>query len=147
MLPALEGRINRKTYIIGNLVAIGVLIAFCSIIVIPLAILQLAIGNKTFDDVLSILYFAVIFPALLYYFYFCVLMVKRAHDIGYPGLLLAFGFTLAMIIGHFFDLYLLNILAILLIGLLCAMPGKKSRNNFGPVPRKTFKVDSLKVTF
>lgn len=147
MLSALDGRINRKTYIIGNLVAVGVLLAFCAIIVIPLAILQIAISNKTFDSVLGLLYFAAAFPAVLYYFYFCVLMVKRAHDIGYPGLMLAFGFTAAMGIGHFFDFYLLNILAILLIGLLCAMPGKKVRNNFGPPPRKNFKADNLKVTF
>lgn len=147
MLPAFNGRINRKTYIIGNLLALGILFVACAFIAIPVAILDLALTSKTADAVLGVLYYTVIFPALLYYFYFVVLMVKRAHDLGWPGLLLAFGFTVAEVISHAFDINQLNILALLLLLFFCSMPGKKHRNNFGPAPRKNFRPEDLKVTF
>ena len=147
MLPAFSGRINRKTFIIGNLIALGVLFVACAFIVIPVAVLDLALTSKTADAILGVLYYAVIFPALLYYFYFVVLMVKRAHDLGWPGLLLAIGFTILEGIAHGLHIYQLNILALLLLLFFCVMPGKKQRNNFGPAPRKNFKIDHLKVTF
>lgn len=147
MLPAMNGRINRRTYIIGNLLALGVLGAACAIIVLPIAILDIALNSRTADEILGVLYYAVIFPALLYYFYFAVLMVKRAHDFGWPGLLLFFGFTAAELLARALDLYWLNIAALLIIAFFCLRPGTKVRNNFGPVPRKRPILENLKVTF
>ena len=147
MLPAFSGRINRRTYIVGNILALGLLLVACAFIMIPVALLDLALNSKTADEILGVLYYVVIFPAILYYFYFVVLMVKRAHDLAWPGLVLAFGFTAAEVIARVFDIYQLNLLAILVLVFFCTMPGKKHRNNFGPVPRKNFKLSSLKVTF
>lgn len=147
MLESLSGRINRKTFIFGNLVAAGVLLFFVLIIVLPLAILDLAINNKTFDEIVGVLYLAVIFPLLLYYFYFVVLMVKRVHDIGLPGLLLVIAFTAALLLGRINSLWFLNLISIGLFLFLCIKPGASERNNFGPVPRRPFRLNHLKVHF
>ncbi len=147
MFGVLSGRIDRRTYVAGNLVALGVLFIFCCLIVVPVAILSLAVANKTFDSIISLLYVLLILPALLYYFYFIVLMVKRAHDVGWPGLLIAILFTVAMVLGRDSSLWFFNVAGLVLVAFFCIKPGTKSRNTFGPVPRKKFSVDNLKLTF
>jgi len=147
MFGALSGRIDRRTYVAGNVVALGILLVFCCLIVVPVAILSLAVANKTFDSIISLLYVLLLFPAILYYVYFIVLMVKRAHDIGWPGLLIAILFTAAMVLGRDSHLWFLNVAGLLLIAFFCIKPGTKSRNAFGPVPRKKFSLDNLKINF
>jgi len=142
MLGALHGRIDRKTFIIGNLVAFGAFLAAAALIMIPLAIVSLVLNSRAFDEVMGVLVLVIAFPAIFYYLYFCMLMVKRAHDIGWPGLLLVLGFTLAVVFGRVLDLYQLIILLFFAL-----KPGMKARNNFGPVPRKKFKMDNLKVVY
>ena len=147
MLKAFDGRINRKTYIIGNLIALGLLVVFTGLIVLPIAILGLAINNDVFDKITGYILYIVVFPALLYYFYFAVLMVKRAHDIGKPGLLIFFGVTLLFILARVFDFHLLNLLALLVVGLFCIKSGDNKRNSFGGRPSKKFKAENLKLHF
>ncbi len=145
MFSALNGRIDRKTFIIGNLIAFGAFLVAVALIMIPLAIISLAFNSRTLDEVIGILMFAVAFPAIFYYLYFCILMIKRSHDIGWPGLLLVVGFTVAVIAGQMTSLYYFNFLAVLIFAFFALKPGMKSRNNFGPSPRKKFKMSNLKV--
>ncbi len=147
MLPALEGRINRKTYITGNLVGLGLLGLFCAIIVIPVAILDLALGNSRIAPVLDVMYFGVLLPVLLYAFYFSVLLVKRAHDLGLPGLLWVAGFFSLQVLARLTDFYLLNIASVFIILFFCLKAGTKGRNNYGPQPRRVIRLRDLKVTF
>jgi len=147
MFPALQGRIDRKTFIIGNLIAFGAFLMAAALIMIPLAIVSIVANSGTLDEIIGFLVFLVAIPGIFYYLYFCILMIKRAHDIGWPGLLLVSGFTLAVIFGRILDIYQLNFLAILILLFFCIKPGMKSRNNFGPVPRKKFKIGNLKVTY
>ena len=147
MLSALHGRINRRTFVIGNAIGLAVLVFFTALIVLPLAIIELALNSDRVDTILNPLYYLVAFPALLYYFFFVTLMVKRAHDVGWPGFFIATGFTVAVALGQVFELFPLNLLALLTILFFALKPGQKSRNNFGPVPRKAFKLEQLKVTF
>lgn len=146
MFNALQGRIDRKTFIIGNLIAFGAFLLAAALIMVPLAILSLVFNSKLFDEIMSVLLFFIAFPALFYYLYFSMLMVKRAHDIGWPGLLIIIGFTLALVFGRVFDLYQLNFLAVLLFLFFCLKRGVKSRNQFGPAPRKKFKLSNLGVS-
>lgn len=147
MLPALNGRINRKTYMIANLIALGVLGVACALIVVPVAILDIAANGSRLSEVLSFFYFAVLLPAFLYAFYFSVLMVKRAHDFGSPGILWVAGFFLAQIVGRYFDLYIFNLLCFIIVVFFCAKAGNARRNNFGPPPREKFRLRDIKVTF
>lgn len=145
MAGALQGRIDRKTFIIGNAIAFGAFLFAAALIMIPLAILSLALNSRTFDGIMGILVLVIAFPALFYFLYFCMLMIKRAHDIGWPGLLLVSAFTLGVIVGQTTELYFFNFLALIIFLFFCLKPGMKARNNFGPAPRKKFKLENLKV--
>lgn len=147
MLPALNGRINRKTYVIANLVALAVLGAACAVIVVPVAILDIAANGSRISDVLSIFYYAVILPVFLYAFYFSVLLVKRAHDFNSPGLLWVMGLFASQIIARLFDLYIFNLLCILIVLLFCLKSGTKARNNYGQKPREKFRLKDILVKF
>ena len=147
MFGALEGRIDRKTFIIGNLIAFGAFLFAAALIMIPLAILSLALNSKTFDSIMGVLVLAIAFPAIFYFLYFCMLMVKRAHDIGWPGFLLVLAFSLGVVVGQTTALYYFNFVALLIFLFFCLKPGMKARNNFGPPPRKKFRMDNLKVTY
>ncbi len=147
MFPTLQGRINRKTYILANLIALGVLGAVCAIIVIPIAILDIALGNTWFGPILDPFYYLVLLPAGLYAFYFSTLMVKRAHDFNSPGLLWVIGFFGSQAVGRLLDIYLLNLVCFFVILFFCIKPGSTTRNSFGAAPRKSFKLNNLKVTF
>lgn len=146
MFNALSGRINRRTFIIGNAIAFFAMLSAAALIMIPLAIISIVLNSDTFDKIMGYLVLAIAFPAIFYILYFCMLMVKRAHDIGWPGLLIVVSFFGLLAAGRLFDIYLLNILAILIFLFFCLKPGAKARNDFGPVPRKRFKFENLKVT-
>ncbi len=147
MLNALSGRLNRRTYIVGNVIAIGALIFVCALIMIPLAILSLVLHSKLFDEGVSLLVKILILPLMLWLFYFVVLMVRRLHDINLPGLLVVVVFFGLMAIGRVMDIWLLNLLGMLIVLTICLIPGKKHRNQFGPHPRKRVNFDDLKVNF
>lgn len=118
-----------------------------AIIVLPIAILDIALGNSRFGPVLDVMYFLILLPVFLYAFYFSVLMVKRAHDFSSPGLLWVFILFLMLLVSRVTDLYMLNLLFILVIAFFCLKPGTKGRNNFGPQPRRFLRLRDLKVTF
>jgi uncharacterized membrane protein YhaH (DUF805 family) len=147
MLPALNGRINRKTYIIANLIALALLGVACAVIVVPVAILDIAANGTRISDVLSIFYYAVILPVFLYAFYFSVLMVKRAHDFNSPGILWVAAFFALQIISRYFDLFTVNLISLGILAFFCIKAGSKTRNNFGPSPREQFRLKDIKVTF
>lgn len=147
MLPALNGRINRKSYILGNLIGLAALGAACAIIVVPVAILDIAANGSRISDVLGFFYYLVIFPVLLWAFYFSVLMVKRAHDFNSPGILWVAGFFASQIAARLLDLYMFNVLCFAVIVFFCAKAGSKGRNAFGLRPRDKFRLKEIKVTF
>lgn len=141
----LNGRINRKTFIYGNLIALAILIFVTMLVMIPVAILELVMNNKTADSVLNSAFYLLALPVIIYIFYICVLMVKRAHDLGWPGLLISIGFVLSLVLAKVLDINYFNMVAVLVIVGLAIMPGAKKRNNFGPTPRKKFSFEALRI--
>lgn len=141
----LNGRINRKTFIYGNLIALAILIFVTMLVMIPEAILELVMNNKTADSVLNSAVYLLALPVIIYIFYICVLMVKRAHDLGWPGLLILIGFVLSLVLAKVLDINYFNMVAVLVIVGLAIMPGAKKRNNFGPTPRKKFSFEALRI--
>lgn len=150
MLPAFKGRINRKTFIFGNMVGLAILGFAALIYIIPLAIIDIvvnSVGGAGATPIFKVLYALFAIPAIFYFFYFAVLFVKRLHDIGYPGMLLLWSLILLEGIGHLTDFWIFNILGFLLLAGVCVLPGQKARNNFGPKPAKKFKKQDLVVKF
>ena len=147
MLPAYHGRINRKTFLLGNIVGLSLLGFAALIYIIPLAIADIVINGSNGSVLFKFLYGLFVIPAIFYFFYFTVLFVKRMHDIGYPGMLMLWAFFILEFIAFFFGFRELNLVVFIIIAGVCFMPGKKVRNNFGPKPHKKFKLQDLVVKF
>jgi uncharacterized membrane protein YhaH (DUF805 family) len=144
MLDLFAGRLDRKSYFIGNGLALAMLLGAVLIIVVPIAILDLLINNNRQSDVFSAFYLLAVIPGGMWYFFFMILMVRRLHDLGYPGLIAVILFTLIEAFGRIMDLWILNLLGILFIGLLCVLPGQRIRNKFGNKPPRRFQLAVLK---
>ena len=69
MLSLFAGRLDRKSYIIGNGLALGVLLAAMLIIWLPVAILDLVINGSNSSNVFNVLYGIVIIPGAMWYFF------------------------------------------------------------------------------
>lgn len=147
MLEAFSGRITRTTFVLGNALGLGVLAFVALIYIVPIAILDIVINGSRPSSVFPVLYSLYIIPCLFYFFYFTVLFVKRMHDIGYPGMLILWMFILVQVMARLADIWALNVVGFLIILGLCALPGQKNRNNFGPKPRKKFDLKDLTVKF
>ncbi len=150
MLPAFKGRINRKTFILGNIIGLGVLGVIAMIYVVPIAIIDLVINSlakANASGFFRILYMLLIIPAIFWFFYFSVLFVKRMHDIGYPGMLILWAFIAVEVIGHLLNLPILNAFGFITLVGVALLPGQKVRNPHGPKPGKKFKLADLTIKF
>jgi uncharacterized membrane protein YhaH (DUF805 family) len=147
VLPAYHGRINRKTFILGNAVGLGLLGFAALIYIVPLAIADIVINGSNGSIIFKFLYGLFVIPAIFYFFYFTVLFVKRVHDVGYPGMLILWLFIGAQVAARLLDQPIFTLAGIVLIVGLCALPGQKAQNHFGPKPHKKFRLDDLVVTF
>jgi uncharacterized membrane protein YhaH (DUF805 family) len=149
MSRGLEGRIDRKTFMIGNALGLSVLGFATFLIMVPTAIIDLAIAesHQSTHSVINLFYKLVIIPAAVYFIYFSVLFVRRLHDIGLPGLLPLIGFIVLVGASRKLDLFIVNMIWLLILVFLCVKPGTKHRNNYGPPLRKKFSLNNLKVTF
>ena len=147
MLPAFEGRINRKTFAVGNLIGLAILGFAALIYIVPLAIADIVINGSHVSLLFKLLYGLFVIPAVFYLFFAAVLFVKRMHDIGYPGLLLLFALVAVQVFSRLSDLWQLNIISFVIILGVCALPGQKNRNDHGPKPGKKFKLDNVTVRF
>lgn len=147
MLPAYKGRINRKTFVLGNMVGLSVLGFAGLIYIVPLALIDIVVNGSNVSSVFKVLYALFIIPAIFYFFFFSVLFVKRMHDIGFPGLLILWIFIIGEGVARVADIWELNIAGLLLLIAVCFLPGQKKRNNFGPRPGKKFKMDNIAVRF
>lgn len=151
MLPAFKGRIDRKTFILGNMVGLGALGLVGLIYIVPVAIIDIIVTSvakfTAAQPVFQTLYALFLIPAIFYFFFFSVLFVKRVHDIGYPGMLILWTVIGSLVLSRVMDIFLLNILGLLIVAAVCLMPGQKERNSFGPKPHKKFKIHSLTVKF
>lgn len=145
MLPAFNGRITRTTFVIGNAIGLGILAFIAFIYIVPLAILDIVINGSNASSVFRVLYSFYAIPALFYFFFFAVLFVRRMHDIGYPGMLILWLFIGLQVVARVADIWLLNLVGLLIVLGLCALPGQKARNNFGPKPQKKFSVKDLLI--
>lgn len=147
MLPAFKGRINRKTFLAGNIVGIALLGFAALIYIVPLALIDIVVNGQNVSPIFKALYALFLIPGIFYFFYFSVLFVKRMHDIGYPGLLILWLFIIGELVSRVADIWALNLVGLVLILGLCALPGQKRRNNFGPKPQKKFRGDDIVVRF
>lgn len=148
MLPAFKGRINRKTFVLGNAIGLALLGGVALIYIVPVAIIDIIIsGEGGSSPVFKVLYSLFIIPALFYFFFAAVLFVKRMHDIGYPGMLLLWTFIIMEGVSRVIDLWELNVLGLIIILGVCGLPGQKDRNVFGPKPHKNFKLHNLVLKF
>jgi uncharacterized membrane protein YhaH (DUF805 family) len=148
MLPAYKGRINRKTFVIGNIVGLSLLGFAALIYIVPIAVIDIVVnGTKHAAPVFKLLYSLFLIPFIFYFFFFTVLFVKRMHDIGFPGLLILWVFIIAEGLARVVDIWELNVLGLLIVLGVCFLPGQKIRNNFGPQPGKKFKMNNLVIKF
>lgn len=147
MLPAYHGRITRTTFVIGNAIGLGILGFIALIYIVPIAILDIVINGSNASSVFKVLYSLIGIPALFYLFFFTVLFVRRMHDIGYPGIAILWAFIILQGVAHVADIFILNVIGLLVILGLCALPGQKVRNNFGPKPQKKFALKDLVIKF
>ncbi len=146
MLPAFKGRINRKTFVLGNALGLAVLGFVALIYILPIAVIDIVVsGSGGSSPVFKVLYGLFIIPSLFFFFFAAVLFVRRMHDIGYPGMLLLWTFVILQLASRIADIWLLNIIGLIILLGVCALPGQKKRNNFGPPPAKKFKVHDVFV--
>jgi uncharacterized membrane protein YhaH (DUF805 family) len=147
MLPAFKGRINRKTFLLGNIIGLVILGVAGVVYILPLALIDLVIGKPSVSSIFKYIYALFIIPAIFYFFFFATLFVKRMHDIGYPGIMLLWSFIFLELLARLKDIWILNIIVLIILLGICALPGRKQRNNFGPKPHKKFKLDDIVVRF
>ncbi len=148
MLPAFKGRINRKTFVLGNAVGLAVLGFIALIYIGPVAIIDILVsGSGGSASIFKVFYALYAVPILLFGFYAAVLFVKRMHDIGYPGMLLLWTFILLQVVSRLADVWVLNIIGFVIVLGVCALPGQKKHNNFGPAPHKNFRLRDLVIKF
>lgn len=148
MLPAFKGRINRKTFILGNMVGLGVLGFIALIYIVPIAVVDIIVkGSDNAPWLFKALYSLYLIPAVFYFFFFAVLFVKRMHDIGYPGMLILWSFIIMEGLARVADIWLLNILGFVVLLAVCALRGQNARNHFGPKPGKRFKLRDIVIKF
>lgn len=147
MLPAYNGRINRKTFVIGNAVGLGLLGFAALIYILPLAIADIVINGSSGSTLFKFLYGLFVIPAIFYFFYFTVLFVKRLHDFGLPGMLILWTFIISQAGARVLHFPIITLLGIVVVLGLCVVPGQKARNNFGPKPHKKFRLNDLIVRF
>lgn len=141
----LKGRINRRTFLAGNLIALAILIMVCLLIVLPTAILDLVINSKASDVIFQVLYYSVALPGVIYLVYICIMMIRRAHDFNMPGLLMVTGFVLLLVLGKMTGVNMFNLFAVIMFIALMSVPGSKNRNSFGLPPRKKLRLADLKI--
>lgn len=148
MLPAFRGRINRKTFILGNMVGVAVMGFIALIYIVPIAVIDIIVrGSDNAPWLFKGLYSLYLIPGIFFLFFFAVLFVKRMHDIGYPGMLILWTFIIIEALARVADIWLLNILGVVVLLAVCALPGQKSTNSFGPRPGKRFRLQQLVIKF
>ena len=147
LLDAFRGRINRKTFILGNLIGLAVLGFAALIYIVPVAIVDIVVKGSEIPFIFKFLYALFLIPILFYLFYFSVLFVRRMHDIGYPGMLILWITIGLQVIWRLMDVWGLNILGLIIVLLITLIPGKKDRNSFGPRPGKKFKLENIVIRF
>lgn len=145
MLPAFKGRVNRKTFILGNLVGLTVLGFAALIYIVPLALIDIIINKSIISAIFKVLYTLFLIPVVFYLFFFSVLFVRRLHDAGRPGMLVLWTFFLLLGLWKVLDIWGLNIAAFLLVVIVTLLPGQKARNNFGPKPHPKFKMENIAI--
>ena len=147
MLPAYKGRINRKTFVLGNLVGLAVLGFAALIYIVPLAIMDIVINGSNASIIFRALYSLFLIPSLFYFFFFTVLFVKRLHDVGYPGMLILWIFIGLLLGWQLLAIWGLNLAAFAILVIVTLLPGQNARNDFGPKPGKKFKLENITVRF
>ncbi len=144
MMPLLEGRIDRKTFIMGSAVGLGILLAVIIMFIIPIGLIDIVV-NQSHSVNFRPVYFIFAIPAIVYAFYFGVLAIKRAHDIGLPGVPLLIIVGIAEFISRLTGWWIPHLLALLLLLLLVIYPSHKGSNKFGPRPHKRFRIANLRL--
>lgn len=130
------------------MVGLGVMGFIALIYIVPIAVIDIIVrGSDNAPWLFKTLYTLYFIPGIFYLFFFAVLFVKRMHDIGYPGMLILWSFIVIEILARLADIWLLNILGIVLLLAVCALPGQKGSNNFGPKPSKRFRLQNLVIRF
>ena len=151
LLDAFHGRINRKTFIIGNMVGLAVLGAAAVLFFVPIALIDLVVSSATDSSlgagIFKIIYSLFIIPAIFWFFFFSTLFVKRVHDIGYPGMLILFAFIAVEILGRLANIPIFNLVGIILMLVVILLPGQKGRTNFGAQPPKKFYLKNIIIKF
>lgn len=143
-MPLLEGRIDRKTFVIASGAGLGVLLAVIAVFIIPIGLIDIVV-NQSHSINFKPVYFIFLVPAAVYAFYFSVLAIKRAHDLGLPGVPLLFLLGFLEVISKLTGWWVPHLLVLGMLISLIACPGHKARNKFGPSPHKRFRFANLRL--
>ena len=145
MLHAYRGRINRKTFVLGILIGLAALGFAALIYIVPLALIEIVAFGSEGSVIIRVLYGLFVIPIIFFLFYASVLFVRRLHDIGFPGMIILWSIVLLMGLGRVLDIWLLNLLAVLIVGLVTLAPGQKDRNRFGAKAPRKFSLKQLAI--
>lgn len=145
MLGAFKGRVNRKTFVLGNLIGVTALGFAGLIYIVPLALIDIIINKDFVSFIFRGLYALFLIPLVFYLFFFSVMFVRRLHDAGRPGMLLLWLFFGLLAAWKVTDIWGLNIAAFVILLIVTLVPGQKGRNPFGAKPGKKFKMDDLAI--
>lgn len=144
-MPLLEGRIDRKTFIIGSGVGLGFLLGVIIVFIVPIALIDIVINLSNDINFRPVYYIILIPAAVIYAFYFSVLAIKRAHDFGFPGIPLLGLVGILEVTSRLSGQWLPHLLVLMLLVVLIVLPGHKGSNKFGPSPHKRFRFANLRL--
>lgn len=138
-----QGRVNRKTYLIGMGIVLATTLVLTIAILVPLAAIELIVpafrdGGPEFIDRL-----ALVLPVFFLIVGGFSLLIRRAHDIGSDGLIWLVALFIALAARVMLDSAIAGILPVLVLGSLASIPGDTKANRYGRKPKKQFAISNV----
>lgn len=131
-MKSVSGRINRRTYFIGSAISVATAGIFMIIVLIPFAFLELVLPNWESDGVIGLIQKAfLIIPAGYFLLMTLLLTSRRAQDFGSNGTKWTIALAVAFLAKHYLDYQIITFIVLIIIGLLCLVPGSNKRNKYG----------------
>ncbi len=131
-MKSFKGRINRRTYLVGSIISVataGLLMVF---VLIPFAILDFMLPSVGASEIIRWLQkILLIIPAGYFLLMTLLLTSRRAQDFGHNGTKWIIALALIFLAKHYLGHPIFSLLLLIVIGLLCLVPGVQRRNKFG----------------
>lgn len=136
-----KGRIDRKTFMLGMAIVGGLTVVIALALLFPIAVIGLVVPLISSSPILEKI--ILLIPASFFAIAGFSLFIKRAHDLGSDGAIWFGALVGAVVIRVMADNAIANLLPILVIVLLCALPGNEGSNRYGRQPSKKLRVKAI----